>query len=83
MRETTKEFLTFIIFMLVWTGAAGLLLEAKFVSPIAIFVVWIVGFVWGVGYIASGKTDADRLTKVWLGMMGAYGLFAVVVYLVN
>lgn len=78
-----SDFLAFIIFALTWTGAAGLLLSTKAVNLYAIFAVWIVGFVWGVGYIASGKRDADHLVKVWLGMLAGYALFGCAVYLVS
>lgn len=78
-----NEFAAFIIFALTWTAAAGLLLSTKAVNLYAIFAVWIVGFVWGVGYIASGKRDADHLVKIWLGMLAVYALIGGGAYLIN
>lgn len=76
-----REFLTFIVFVLAWTAAAGLLLDADLVHPLAIFAVWIVGFVWGVSYIASGKSDADLLTKRWLQMLAGIAALAGFLFL--
>lgn len=67
MTENTREFLIFIAFAIVWTGAAGLFLKAEAIHPVAIFAIWIIGFVWGVGYIVSGKRDADYFVLIWLG----------------
>lgn len=41
------------------------------VHHVAVFIVWLVGFVWMTGYIAAGARDADYLLKVWLGMLAA------------
>jgi hypothetical protein len=79
--DTARQFLAFIVFALAWSAAAGLLLETKLVNPYAIFAVWTVGFVWGVGYIAAGNREADYLLKIWLGMMATCGLLALMVFL--
>lgn len=78
-----NDFLAFIVFTLSWSAAAGMLLSTKLVNPYAIFAVWVLGFVWGVGYIASGKRGANHLVKVWLGMLAGYALFGGAVYLVS
>ena len=64
-----KQFATFIAATLLWAGIARLILETDTVHPIAIGIVWLVGFVWITSYIAAGPDDADHLTKVWLGML--------------
>jgi len=81
MSATVRQFLAFIAFALLWSAGAGLLLETKLVNPYAIFAVWTVGFIWGVGYIAAGSREADYLLKIWLGMMATCGLLALVVFL--
>jgi hypothetical protein len=63
-----KDFLQFITFAALWSAGAGLLLETG-IHPLAIFAVWLIGFVWGAAYIADGKRSADHLTKRWLQMM--------------
>lgn len=70
----------FIAFVVLWTAGAGLMLKTG-LHPIAIFLVWLIGFVWGSAYIAAGRYAADLLTKRWLQMMvgvvvvgGAIGL---------
>jgi hypothetical protein len=57
----------FISFAAGWSLLCSLFLGA--VHPIALFAVWLVGFVWGAGYISAGKRLADLLTKRWLQMM--------------
>lgn len=63
-----KDFLSFITFVLLWSAGAGLMLKTG-IHPVAIFLVWLVGFVWGAAYIAAGKYAADLLTKRWLQLM--------------
>jgi hypothetical protein len=43
----------FISFAAGWSVVCSLLLGS--VHPIALFAVWLVGFVWGVGYISAGN----------------------------
>ncbi|MER9176666.1 hypothetical protein NKH72_24195 [Mesorhizobium sp. M0955] len=68
MSANTRQLVFFVSFAAVWSLAAGMMLDGR-VHPLAVFFVWIVGFVWGVGYIAAGKMDADLLLKRWLQMM--------------
>lgn len=78
-----KDWLAFVLFTICWAliGRALLFLP---IHPVAIAIVWLIGFVWGAGYIASGKADADRLLNVWLGYVGTVALAStVVVYLVS
>lgn len=63
-----NQTVAFISFVAGWSFACGLLLDTS-IHPIAVFIVWVVGFVWGVGYIIAGKADADLLLKRWLQMM--------------
>ena len=63
-----NQTVAFISFVAGWSFACSLLLNSS-IHPIAVFIVWIVGFVWGVGYIVAGKIDADLLLKRWLQMM--------------
>ncbi|MBZ9807704.1 hypothetical protein [Mesorhizobium sp. ESP-6-2] len=62
-----NQFVAFITFAAGWSLACRLLIGS--VNPIALFAVWLVGFVWGVGYIAGGLREADLLLKRWLQMM--------------
>lgn len=62
-----NQLLAFLIFAAGWSFACSLFLGA--VHPLAVFAIWLIGFVWGVGYIAAGKASADLLTKRWLQMM--------------
>lgn len=49
---------------------ARLVLETGTVHPVAVAIVWFIGFVWMSGRIASGSNaDADRLVAVWLGTL--------------
>lgn len=66
-----KQFLQFLVVSAAWAGAAGLFLGLGLVHPVAVFIVWIVGFVWMTGHIVSGSRDADYMVKVWLGMLAA------------
>lgn len=70
MTANTRQFLAFITFALSWSFIASLALSLH-IHPVAIFAVWIIGFVWGVAYIISGEADADLLLKRWLQLMGA------------
>ncbi|PAQ00899.1 hypothetical protein LRP31_25420 [Mesorhizobium mediterraneum] len=63
-----NQTVAFISFAAGWSFACSLLLNSS-IHPLAVFIVWIVGFVWGVGYIIAGKMDADLLLKRWLQMM--------------
>ncbi|MBZ9873070.1 hypothetical protein LB542_19675 [Mesorhizobium sp. BR1-1-9] len=71
-----NQFLAFISFAAGWSIAAGLLIGA--VNPIALFAVWLVGFLWGSGYIAGGLREADLLLKRWLQMMAGVAVLAVI-----
>ncbi len=75
-----SDFIKFIAFAALWSAGAGLMLGTS-IHPVAIFGVWLIGFVWGAAFIADGKRSADYLTKRWLQMMigvvligGAIGL---------
>ncbi|RUU81290.1 hypothetical protein [Mesorhizobium sp. M7A.F.Ca.MR.362.00.0.0] len=68
MSSNSRQLLAFVIFICVWAllGSAALALH---VNVVAVFIPWLIGFVWGVGYITSGPTDANLLVKRWLQMM--------------
>lgn len=74
MSANTRQLLAFVVFICVWSllGSAALGMP---VHPVAVFIPWLVGFVWGVGYVASGPLDADLLLKRWLQM--TVGLVAI------
>lgn len=63
-----NQAVAFVSFIAVWSFGCSLLHHAS-IHPVAIFAVWVVGFLWGVGYIAAGKAAADLLLKRWLQMM--------------
>lgn len=72
-----NQIVAFISFASVWSFACSLLLNSS-IHPVAVFIVWIIGFVWGVGYIIAGKIDADLLLKRWLQMMAGAMLIGFV-----
>ncbi|KRB22670.1 hypothetical protein [Mesorhizobium sp. Root172] len=81
MSSNNRQLLAFVTFISAWSLMAGGALGLK-IHPIAVFAVWLAGFVWGAGYIASGKSDADLLLKRWFQMIigvaaigGAVALF--------
>lgn len=78
-----RDFLRFIISILVWAVIGRLVLEAGIAHPMAIGIVWIIGFVWITGWIAGGDVSyGDEQLKVTLiGFGGALGFGAVVVFL--
>ena len=67
-----NQAVAFISFVAGWSFVCSLCLGA--IHPVAVFLVWLIGFVWGVGYIAAGKPQADLLTKRWLQMMAGTAL---------
>lgn len=73
-----KDFTVFLIFCLVW-ALAGRAMLAFHINPVAVAIVWLIGFVWGVGYIIAGKSGADRLSLVWLGTMAATAIAALAI----
>jgi hypothetical protein len=68
MSANTRQLLAFFVFICVWSLLANAALGLH-IQPLAVFAVWIVGFVWGSAYIAAGKRAADLLTKRWLQLM--------------
>jgi hypothetical protein len=72
-----NQTVAFILFAAGWSFACSLLLNSS-IHPVAVFIVWIIGFVWGVGYIIAGKIDADLLLKRWLQMMAGAMLLGFV-----
>jgi hypothetical protein len=64
----------------VW-AIAGQAMLAFHVQPIAVAIVWLIGFVWGTGYIITGRSGADRLATVWIGTMAATAAAAFLISL--
>lgn len=80
MSNTKKQFLLFIAATLAWAGICRLILEAGIANPIAIAIVWLIGFVWMTGYIVAGRNSADHLVKfgaLYFGAMAAIAYAAV------
>jgi hypothetical protein len=71
-----NQFVAFGTFAIGWSIAASLLIGS--VNPIALFAVWLIGFLWGVGYIAAGIREADLLLKRWLQMMIGVAVLAII-----
>jgi len=71
-----NQFIAFISFAAAWSLAASLFIGS--VNPIAIFAVWLLGFIWGSGYIAAGIREADLLLKRWLQMMAGVAVLAII-----
>jgi hypothetical protein len=82
MSANTLEFLTFIAFVVLWSAGGGLMIKTG-IYPIAISVVWFLGFVWGVGVIVSGVQVADRFVLIWLvpyAVLGGLTLLASLIF---
>lgn len=73
-----KDWLNFVVFALAWAVIGRALLFLP-IHPIAIAIVWLIGFVWGAGYFAAGKGAADRVVVVWLGFLGVIAALATVI----
>ncbi|TGV15835.1 hypothetical protein EN816_00865 [Mesorhizobium sp. M8A.F.Ca.ET.173.01.1.1] len=71
-----NQFVAFGSFAIGWSLAASLLIGS--VNPIALFAVWLVGFLWGAGYIAAGIREADLLLRRWLQMMAGVAVLAII-----
>ena len=71
-----NQFVAFGSFAISWSIAACLLISS--VNPIALFAVWLLGFLWGAGYIAAGIREADLLLKRWLQMMVGVAVLAII-----
>ena len=80
MSSNTWQLLAFVFFFSVWSLLAYVAVGLK-IQPLAVFAVWLIGFVWGVGYIAAGKIDADLLLKRWVQMTIATALVGGVIAL--
>jgi len=80
-----KDFLRFIISIMVWAVIGRFVLQTGIAHPMAIGIVWIVGFVWITGWVAGGDVSyGDEQLKVTLiGFGGALGFGAVVVSFVE
>ncbi len=67
-----------------WAAIARAIVETHLVHPVALFVVWLVGFVWMTGYIITDSRGADLLTKRWAQMLlGIFAIAAIIVLLVE
>jgi hypothetical protein len=68
MSDNTWQLLALVVFICAWSSLAGLAM-ALHVHVIAIFAVWLGGFVCGVGCIAAGKAGAILPSKRWFKMI--------------
>lgn len=71
-----NQLVAFGTFTIGWSIAASLLVGL--INPVALFAVWLLGFLWGTGYIAAGIREADLLLKRWLQMMAGVAVLAVI-----
>lgn len=79
-----KDALQFLVVAVIWSLAGTAVLSTGLVHPIAVFAVWLIGFVWMAGYIGSGVRAADYLTRAWLwSMVGIVGLGFVLAQVVS
>lgn len=69
----------FLVSIVLWALVGRAALAANIAHPMAVGVVWLIGFVWIAGYTAAGPRSADQLVKVWLGSMA--GSVAIAVFL--
>jgi hypothetical protein len=53
-----------------WALVGLIVLRAEFAHPVAVGVMWLVGFVWLAGWLATGPKAADSLVVYWLAMLG-------------
>ncbi|WP_159585911.1 hypothetical protein [Chelativorans xinjiangense] len=64
-----------------WSLICRAILELAPVHPIAVFFVWVVGFLWLTGWIAAGPKDADDLVKYCLATLALIALGGSVLFL--
>ena len=69
----------FLIATVIWSLVGADVLKTGQVHPIALFAIWLIGFVWMAGYIGSGVRVADHLTRVWLWTMVAIVAVGIVI----
>lgn len=74
-------FASFAITVCLWSTFCAWLLAQTAVAPVAIFAVWLFGFVWTTGYIIAGKAHADHLTKRWLQLLAGLAIMGGSIYL--
>lgn len=70
--------LQFLAAAVVWALVGRAILETGLVHPVALFAVWLIGFVWIAGHMSAGTRAADHLVKTWLGTMAALTVIAFV-----
>lgn len=71
----------YIILILGWAVLGSIILSADFAHPLAVGVVWIIGFVWLTGWAASDGEDADALLKYWLITLAIMAIGGGLLYL--
>lgn len=71
----------FIAVVVGWTLIGRAVLELNVLPPIALFIVWLGGFIWLAGRIAGSSADANHILKITLGFFVACGLLAAIVVL--
>ena len=70
-----KEAAIYFFAVSAWAVVGRVLLELG-INPIALTIVWLVGFVWLTGYLMAGVSAADLLTRRWLQMIGGIAILS-------
>jgi len=53
----------FLVATVIWSLVGATVLKTGLVHPIALFAVWLIGFVWMAGYIGSGVPGCGSSDK--------------------
>lgn len=61
-----------------WSVLSLGLLQIPDVHPVAVGLVWIVGFLWLTGWSIEGRSGGDNLVKYTAGMFAGFGAIAAV-----
>lgn len=75
MASRARQFLFFVSFACGWSLLLSLAIDR--INVAAVFAVWLVGIIWGCGYIAAGKREADLMLRRWLQMMVGIAIIGI------
>lgn len=78
-----NRFLSFIAVVVGWAVAGRIVLELGILPPVALFILWLIGFVWLVGRVVGSSTEANHLLKTTGLMFGLIAALAGVIFLLQ
>lgn len=72
----------YLVFLVLWGLLGTAILRVGLVHPLAVGIVWIVGFVWLTGWFAAGPKDADALLRYWLSTLALIASAGAILFLI-